>query len=92
MGGVDVVQLLLNVVGIQVNLVDDDGVSALMLACAEGHLEVVRTLLNVEEIQIDKTNHEGLTALDVAKIEREDKSYPKEIIRLLQCVGIHDFT
>ena len=59
-----IVQLLIN--GIDVNLSNKDGYTALMMASQNGHLKIVNMLLNCKEIDIYFQNKYGNTALEMA--------------------------
>ena len=59
-----IVQLLIN--GIDVNLPNKDGHTALMMASQNGKLKVVNMLLNCKEIDVYAQNEDRNTALEMA--------------------------
>jgi ankyrin repeat protein len=65
-GHLEVVQLLLNVDGIQVNQSKKNGATPLLITCQEGFVNVVRLLLARKEIQINQADEDGWTPLFVA--------------------------
>ncbi|KAH6909873.1 ankyrin repeat-containing domain protein, partial [Coprinopsis sp. MPI-PUGE-AT-0042] len=62
-GYVGIVELLLARPEIQVNLVNNEGCSALRLAAANGHEGVVKLLLAHPEIQVNLIDDQGFSAL-----------------------------
>ncbi|KAH6904822.1 hypothetical protein BKA70DRAFT_1403095, partial [Coprinopsis sp. MPI-PUGE-AT-0042] len=75
-----VIKLLLARPEIQVNLVDDQGLSALMLAAKWGHESVVRLLLDIPHLNTAATSiEEGHTAMSIALVNSH-----MEIAQLLQ--------
>ncbi|KAK7976295.1 hypothetical protein PG989_014758 [Apiospora arundinis] len=62
-GSSDCVRILLGEQGINVNLTDQHGRSALLLACRYGHFDVVKLLLDSESCEPDKVDNIGATPL-----------------------------
>ena len=79
---IDIVVLLLNVVGIDVNHSDEDECTPIMFASYEGHVDVVRLLLEQPGIDINKVDVDGDSSLGLAT----EKGYT-EIIQLLTDAG-----
>jgi ankyrin repeat protein len=52
---------------VDVNIMDDDGETALIVASKKGHLEVVRALLDHDDVDVNIEDNDGCTALDVAR-------------------------
>ena len=69
-GHTEVVRALLAAPGIDLNKVNKDGMTAVMLAASRGHIEVVMTLLAAPGIDINKRatrgEYEGKMALGIA--------------------------
>lgn len=64
-GDFKVVETLLRSRGVNVNAVNSDGRTALMLAAAKGHVEIVKLLLDARA-NVDVVDFKGQTALDFA--------------------------
>ena len=52
--------------GLRVNVVDDDGDTALIIAARNGHAEVVRALVAAPRVEVNQENSAGDTALTIA--------------------------
>ena len=78
------IELLLDVEGIDVNLADQVvGITALMQAVFQNNIELVRLFLDQKGIDVNRQNKEGKTALDYAK-GYVSKPRHEEIIRMLE--------
>ena len=64
----DIVQVLLNVPGIERNSLSSDGRSALSYAAANGMLEIVMLLLKDEEIVVNQKDSSGQSPLNWARL------------------------
>ena len=62
-GFVEVVELLINFNGIDVNKPDSLGSTPFLIACQEGYIDIVKLLLKDERIDINQPNNEGETPL-----------------------------
>ncbi len=65
-GRLDMVELLINSAGADVNVRDEDGSTALMCAAEHGHMDIVKFLLQQAETNVLAKDNDGLTALAVA--------------------------
>lgn len=74
----DVVNFLLNPIGVDVNERDDEGVTALMLASQNDDVTIVRNLISAGA-DVNARAADGTTALDLAKEQGNEK-----IITILQ--------
>ena len=68
LGRADAVRTLLNIEGIDVNFVDENGRNPLTVATDFGYIEVVRALLSADGINPNSTNEDGESALMVAAL------------------------
>ena len=68
-----VVELILNVRGVDVNKANKHEVTPLVLAAGRGHLEVVELLLNMRNINVNKADENGDTALIIAAYHGHEK-------------------
>ena len=66
MGREDIVKDLLVVPGIDVNLQNEDGNTALIYAASRGYEDIVARLLAAPGIDVNLQNNDGKTALDFA--------------------------
>ncbi|KAM4722956.1 KN motif and ankyrin repeat domain-containing protein 4 [Rhinophrynus dorsalis] len=82
-GRSDMVNVLLNC-GADVNLQDEDGESALMIACQLGNVEIVKLLLAQPECDTELTDKSGNSALSIVA-----NSAHSEITELLQAHTEH---
>ncbi len=78
-GWTEVVRLLLNVPGIDVNIENYNAVTVLILAALNGRTEVVRLLLNVPGIDVNKQGIVGNTALIFA-VESGNSAIVRELL------------
>ncbi len=65
-GRLDMVELLINSAGADMNVRDEDGSTALMCAAEHGHMDIVKFLLQQPETNVLAKDNDGLTALAVA--------------------------
>ncbi|TFK19421.1 ankyrin, partial [Coprinopsis marcescibilis] len=86
-GQLHIVQLLLEVEGIDVNAVDADQKTALMLAVQEGHHNIVKVLLQAKGIDVRGADDDGRTAL--AHSLRNPNGSTGAAEALLQILGIN---
>jgi ankyrin repeat protein len=68
----EVVRALLYHDGVDVNAIDKDGETALILASDRGYLDMVSALLNHKGVDVNIKNNLGESALDRARTKKED--------------------
>jgi len=78
---IDVINFLLNPIGVNVNETDDDGVTALMIASENGDINIVKNLISAGA-DVSAKAADGTTALNAAKEEGNQK-----IVNILQSKG-----
>ena len=69
---------------LDVNVVDNDGHSALALACAVGHENVVARLLEDKDIQVNIASETGHTPLSLAAVCEDESCGAKIVAQLLK--------
>lgn len=88
-GHEDLVKLLIETDGVDVDPQGEDGNTPLSLAASRGHEGVVKLLLNSGRVDIDSQNHYGWTPLSLAKRYRREG-----VLKLLREkkkeMGVHD--
>jgi hypothetical protein len=72
-GHVGVVEMLLEVVGINVNVVNENGCTPLYAASQNGHVDTVKVLLAAKDINVHQVGYGGSTPLDVASYKGHTK-------------------
>ena len=82
-GHLEVVKLLIEMEGVLVNQVNNEGFSALMLAAYFGNLEVVKLLIEKEQVLVNQVNNKG----DCALILAVSKGHEKVVKLLLKKEG-----
>ncbi|XP_072275488.1 KN motif and ankyrin repeat domain-containing protein 4 [Pyxicephalus adspersus] len=82
-GRSDMVKVLLEC-GADVNLQDEDGESALIIACQLGNVEIVKLILSHPDCNVELIDKAGNSALSIV-----DESTPSEIAELLQAHTEH---
>ena len=81
-GHLEVLKMLLSIEGVNVNVADDTGATALYIACAKGHLKIVQLLLKTKNIQVNQSLVDGQSPIFAAA----EGGHP-EGVRLLLEVG-----
>ena len=77
----EIVQVLLQHEGINVNVQNEKGDTALMLAAKEGNLAIVKELLRHKEIDVNVQNNIGQTVLMLAVYESPNLEIVKELLK-----------
>ncbi|KAH6902862.1 hypothetical protein BKA70DRAFT_1516948 [Coprinopsis sp. MPI-PUGE-AT-0042] len=85
---VEMVELLLKLDGIDVNLQDEDGNTALMLAAGGGRVGTVKSLLFDPRVDTNKRNAKGRTALHCALNNGADSGHTEAALHLIATPGV----